>query len=265
MRKLAKMKSKPLLRSLYFLFGLAIAVSGVKPLRAQSPDTAPVELKALITQIEAAANRGDLEQVMQFYSPEFTNSDGLNYANLQQGLKGFWQDYRLVKYSTKLQSWQQEGDKIVAETVTKIQGTGESLGRKVQLSSSITSRQHFQDDKLIYQEILQETTEITAGDSAPQIKVILPAQVKVGEQFDFDVIVEEPLGDDLLAGAVLNERITGDSYLNPGVLKLDLLPAGGIFKRATAPQEPNNEWFSAIVVRGDGITLVTKRVRVTQQ
>jgi ketosteroid isomerase-like protein len=264
MRNLAKLKLNSLRWTLFFLLGLGIAVHRVTPLRAEGVETAPVELKALITQIESATNRRDLQRVMQFYSPDFTNSDGLTYSTLEAGLSQFWKEYKVVEYRTSLQSWQQQGDKIVAETVTKIQGTGESLGRKIKLTTSITSRQHFKDNKLIYQEILAENTQITTGEHPPQIKLNLPDQVRVGQQFDFDVIVEEPLGDDLLAGAVLNEKITSDRYLNPGILELDLLSGGGIFKRATAPQEPNSQWFSAIIVRGNGITLVTQRVNVTE-
>jgi len=56
----------------------------------------------------------------------------------------------------------------------------------------------------------------------------LPQQVKVGQQYSFDAIVQEPLGD-YLVGAAIEEPIQADKYFNPTV-ELELLPAGGLFK-----------------------------------
>ena len=84
----------------------------------------------------------------------------------------------------------------------------------------------------------------------------------MGEKYNFDVIVNEPLGDNVLLGAVKEERTASGLYLNPTALELEPLPAGGIYKVATAPLLPESNWLSAIVVRGDGITMVTQRVKV---
>ncbi|WP_013325151.1 hypothetical protein [Gloeothece verrucosa] len=244
-----------------FLLSIGIVISPKTLLQAQTQPV-PNDLQTLITQIQTAANRHDIQGVMQFYSPQFTNSDGLTYPNLQQSLTQLWKDYKDVKYNTLVESWNQEGNKTVAQTVTKIQATGQHLGRTFNLTSTITSKQHFQNQKLVYQEIISEKTEITAGNNPPQIDVRLPQSVKVGQPFDFDVIVEQPLGEDRLAGAALNEKISSEGYLNPSALELDLLPAGGIFKRIPAIQTPQNHWFSAIIVRGDGMSIVTQRVNV---
>ncbi len=42
----------------------------------------------------------------------------------------------------------------------------------------------------------------------------IPERVKVGEEFDFDVIVREPLGDDLLAGTAIDEKVDIERYIN---------------------------------------------------
>ena len=86
--------------------------------------------------------------------------------------------------------------------------------------------------------------------------------MQVGEEFNFDVIVQEPLGDDLLLGKAREEETGGAKYLNPSSFELELLPAGGIFKRVTASQIADNRRFSAIIVRGGGITIITQLVRV---
>lgn len=127
------------------------------------------------------------------------------------------------------------------------------------------SRQYFQDNKLIRQEILSERTKLTSGQNPPQVEVYVPEVVESGERYNFDVVVTEPLGEDVLLGAVEEERTGSDRYLNPTSLELQPLPAGGIYKLVTAPLLPDNNWLSAILVRGDGITMVTRRVRVKKR
>lgn len=256
--------SKSLSWSISLLLGFGLALSLETVTRAESPESAPAELKNAIAQMEAAANQRNLEQLMQFYSPEFTNSDGLTYETLNQALSQLWERYGTLQYTTELQSWEKSGDELVTETLTRMKGTSNEGGREMQLDATIKSRQYFQGQKLVRQEILTERTDITAGTNPPQVDVILPEKVSVGEEFDFDVIVKEPLGDGLLVGTAIEEKVEADRYLNPGALELEVLQAGGIFKRAKAPENPENHWLSAILIRGDGIILVTQRLRVEQ-
>lgn len=253
---------KPLGWSLSFLLSLSLTTNLGTIVRAESPETAPPELKTLLGEIDAAANQKELEKVMQLYSADFTNSDGLNSTTLGQALKKMWQRYPDLKYQTQLQSWEKVGDELIAETVTNVQGTQQDKGREIQLNSTIKSRQYFKEGKLIRQEILTERTDLKSGSNPPELNIVLPEKVRAGEQYDFDVIVKEPLGNELLAGAALEEKIDSDRYLNPGILELELLQAGGLFKRGKAPDTPTNQWLSAIVITNDGITLVTQRVKV---
>lgn len=266
MRNLATLRKrffhKPLGWSLSVLVSFGLTLGLESALRAESPRTAPKELKEAIGEIEAAANRRDLEGIMKFYSPEFTNSDGLRNFSVSQALTQMWERYTELNYTTEIQSWERVGDELMAETVTNIQGTESSQGREMQLNSTIRSRQYFKDQKLVRQEILAERTEVTSGSNPPEVDVVLPEKVGVGEKFEFDVIVKEPLGNDGLLGAVIEEQTGSDRYLNPSTLELEILPAGGIFKQVKAPLLPDNRWLSAIVVRGDGIILITQRVRI---
>ncbi len=243
------------------LLGLGLSASVSAALQAASPETAPADLKTLITQIEAAANRHDLEQVMSFHSPAFTSTDGLTTQVLSQSLPKLWQRYPNLAYTTQLQAWEQQGEEWIADTATQVKGTSNEGGRVIQLESTLKSRQTFKNGKLIAQTIVDEQTRLTTGQNPPQVEVNLPNTVRVGQEFDFDVIVTEPLGNDLLAGTAIGENTRGDGYLAPGTLELQLLQAGGLFKRVKAPEKPGDRWFSAILVRNEGIVLITKRVR----
>ena len=120
----------------------------------------------------------------------------------------------------------------------------------------------FQDQKLLRQEILSEETQITSGDSPPTVEVRLPKEARIGEAFDFDVIVKEPLGNDFLLGSAMKEKIDDSQHLNPVELDLEILQAGGLFKRIEAPDMPQDHWLSAIVIRGGGAVIVTHRVTI---
>jgi hypothetical protein len=63
----------------------------------------------------------------------------------------------------------------------------------------------------------------------------------------------------------LEEPIKPELYTKPSKFDLQLLPAGGIFKVGKAPAKPENRWISAILIRGDGMTMVTQRLQVVNK
>jgi hypothetical protein len=256
------------------------------------PADAPPELLQILSQIDAAASAGRLREVMSFYSTNFTNSDGLTYTQMRDVLKELWQRYPNLRYSTQLNRWQREGNAIVIETTTTIttpnrprapqiplsnqqpnsrqarsQQSGQSAPAEVErsfnLTATITSRQRLENQKIVRQEILTERSQLTSGENPPTLTVNLPEQVRVGQPFDFDAVVTEPLGERLLLGAAIEEPVQASGYLSTAPVELELLSAGGLFKVGQAPAVPGNRWISAVIVRDDGITTVTQRLQTT--
>lgn len=251
-----------------FALGMALAIGGsfqVQRVNADSPETAPADLKNVLTQIDTAANSRNLQGVISFYSPNFTHSDGLTPKTLQQSLSQLWQRYPNLKYQTELVSWQREGNAIIAETLTRLTGTQKVGDRTYKLTSELRAQQRLEGQKIVRQTILGERSEITSGEQPPTLQLTLPAQVKTGQEFAFDAIVQEPLGEDLLLGAALEEPIQPSGYLNPTTVDLEPLSAGGIFKLGRAPAKPDNRWISAVVVRHNGMTIVTQRLQVVDR
>ena len=245
-----------LLLSWGILPGLAMGV------QAETAETAPSELTEAIAEIETAVNDQDLDRLLEYYSDDFNNTDGLNIDSLAQGLQQVWGNYPQLTYQTELVSWSETEEGLMAETVTTIAGVNKNRGRTINLESKIESRQYFQDQKIVRQEILAEQSQITSGEKPPQVEIIAPQKVQTGAKYNFDLIVDRPLGDKVLLGAVQEEKTASNLYLNPTALELEPLPAGGIYKTATAPLLPDSNWISAILVRGDGITMVTHRVNI---
>ncbi|KAF3884968.1 MULTISPECIES: Cif family virulence factor [Nostocales] len=243
-------------------FGL---LTSLKCAQASTVPNAPAEVQNLLTQVDTAASRGDLKGVIQFYSPNFTHSDGLTRPSMEKALTSLWHRYSKLKYTTQLQSWKAEGNAIVAETVTNITGMPSATSNNMALNATIRSRQRIAGGKIVRQDILSERTLLTSGAKPPQIELKLPQQVKVGQQYNLDAIVQEPLGDDYLLGAALEEPIKPEKYLTPTQVDLELLSSGGIFKIGRAPMVPGSQWISAVVMRGGGTTMITQRLQVVNR
>jgi ketosteroid isomerase-like protein len=233
--------------------------------QAENAATAPDELTQVVTGIESAANNQDLDKVISYYSKDFKNSDGLTTDTLSKALAQMWKNYPQLQYTTKIESWSKSGKELIAETLTTINGVQTQGQRQAQLESTIRSRQYFQGQKLVRQEILTEQSQLTSGDNPPQVKVVAPDSVTTGEKYNFDLIVDEPLGAQVLLGAVQEEKTAANLYLNSSSSELEPLAAGGIYKVATAPARPQSNWLSAILVRGDGMTMITHRVNITDK
>ena len=248
-----------------FFLGLGTINGLSQPGLAESAETAPEELVEVIFDLEDAANDRDLDSVLDFYSDDFSNTDGLTTDSLALGLEQMWENYPELTYTTEIKSWSEEDGLLVAETVTTIEGVREDKGRTTNLNSTIESLQYFQDLKLVNQRILAEQSRLTSGNNPPQVQISAPKTVKTGERYNFDIIVDEPLGDKVLLGAIKEEKTASNLYLNPTALELELLSAGGIYKTATAPLLPDSNWVSAVLVRGDGIVAISHRVNIEEK
>jgi hypothetical protein len=238
------------------------ATTPANPPQPSVPLNAPAELTSLIVQIDAAANQRNIKEVLKFYSPNFTHTDGLTRQTMAQALTQLWQSYPQMKYQTQLQSWRSQGNAIIAETVTKISGTQPQAVGNTLLEATIRSTQRYENGQVVRQDILSERSQIRTGDRPPTVELKLPQQVKTGQQYNFDAIVREPLGDDYLLGAAIEEPINPANFSNPARVDLELLSSGGLFKIGRAPLKPNRYWVSAVLIRGDGMTLVTQRLNV---
>jgi len=229
---------------------------------AATPDTAPPELIELLAQIDAAANRHDLEAVMAYYSSELTHSDGLTHDRLEQAVAALWQRYPNASYQTELTNWEATDNGFVIETRTTIAGREAITNHQLTLNAAIASRQRIEGQTIVEQTILGEQSRLTSGNRPPTVNVTLPATVSPGSEFTFDAVVQEPLGDRLLLGTALEESVSAEAYTSTPPIEFELLNAGGVFKVGQAP-EAGDRWISAVLVRDDGLTVVTQRLGIS--
>ena len=243
-------------------FGSALQVDRVS---AEPPETAPVPLQETLAAIDKAANSHNVQSVLAFYSPNFTHSDGLTRPALEQALTQLWKRYPNLTYRTELKTWKTQGSGVMAETVTHVTGAQKVGDRELTIESTLQAQQQFENQKIVRQEILAERSQITSGTNPPHVKLNLPEQVNAGQEFSLDAVVQEPLGNDLLLGKALEEPVKADGFVNPTTVDLELLSAGGLFKVGRAPLTADNRWISAVLVRHDGMTMITQRLHVVSR
>ncbi|GAB4142490.1 MAG: hypothetical protein Fur0046_19040 [Cyanobacteria bacterium J069] len=236
------------------------SVPTAPPAPAAAP--APAELTEAIARLDAAASSRNVRDVMRLFSRSFRHADGLTYDTLSNALQKFWETYGNLTYQTTIDAWERDGNALTADTTTTITGTRDINGRILKLNSVLATRQRYEDGRIVSQEVLSEQTEVTSGDYPPSVQVQLPPQVLAGQSFDFDVIVQEPLGDRLLLGAAAEEPVNAEGYLSAAPLNLELLSAGGLFKTGQAPALPTSRWITGVLVREDGIVQHTRRLQV---
>ncbi|MDJ0703832.1 MAG: nuclear transport factor 2 family protein [Leptolyngbyaceae cyanobacterium MO_188.B28] len=244
------------------LLGITLGWSYALKADAAPPETTPNEVVAALEQIETAANDQDLSTVMEFYSPDFTNTDGFDRKGLEDALEQLWEQYSNLNYRIEVQSWEAKGDGVIIETLTYVNGVQARADRALNLDSVMRSRQHFENGQIISQEILSERNQLTSGDNPPTVTVLLPEQIATGETYNFDAIVEEPLGEQILLGAALEEGVTDEDFYRPRPPNFQVLSAGGLFKLGDAYNKPDNRWVSAVLIRSDGLVVVTRRLRI---
>lgn len=233
-------------------------LNGVK---AQSNNIPSAILEA-INKIDLATNNQDIELLKQKISPNFSNEDGLNLDLLTKSLQKQWSQFNNLKYTSVLESGEKNNNQFIAIVNTNIQGDYEVNGKIFKLNSDIKARQYFENNQLVKQEIISEKTEIITGENPPMVTINLPEKARAGQEFDFDVILQEPLGTDIVLGGVSEEKIDPNLYLEPSTIELDALTAGGIFKRVKLPVSDQDHWYSVILIRDGGIRIITQRVDV---
>ncbi|MGA1265039.1 MAG: nuclear transport factor 2 family protein [Prochlorothrix sp.] len=279
LRSLPRPRWTPLPQALA-LAGLSCLLGGITPVfaadrttapisagllaQARTADSAPAAVLESLSALDRAATAEDLDGVLNFYSRNFLHSDGWTRNDLRQSLSNFWERFSNLRYSTQLLSWQSVNGQIMTETQTTITGTETLDNRTLTLESDLRLRQYWEGDQIVREEVLGEQNQLQTGEAPPTLMFNLPEKVQVNETFNLDVIVLEPLEDDLLLGGFLDQPVRKETYLDPGQIDLAPIVSGGIFKIGRAPAVQDTRWVSAVIVRKGGMTFVTQRLQVVQ-
>ena len=105
-------------------------------------------------------------------------------------------------------------------------------------------------------------TTIRNDDKKIDISFKIPDKVLTGSKYDIDIILDKPLEEEIIAGAIKTHQV--NSFFEQEIL-LEPLSSGGIFKMTRAPSKPGTQIWSGIIAHPEGIITFTKSIDIVEK
>ena len=90
----------------------------------------------------------------------------------------------------------------------------------------------------------------------------MPEKVLTGSKYDIDIILNKPLEEVIIAGAIKPHQV--NSFFEQEIL-LEPLASGGIFKITRAPSKPGIQIWSGIIAHPEGMITFTKSIDIVDK
>ena len=105
-------------------------------------------------------------------------------------------------------------------------------------------------------------TTIRNDDKKIDISFKIPDRVLTGSKYDIDIILNKPLEEVIIAGAIKAHQES--SFFEQEIL-LEPLASGGIFKITRAPSKPGIQIWSGIIAHPKGMITFTKSIDIVDE
>ena len=105
-------------------------------------------------------------------------------------------------------------------------------------------------------------TTIMNDDKKIDISFKIPDKVLTGSKYDIDIILNKPLEEVIIAGAIKPHQV--NSLFEQEIL-LEPLASGGIFKMTRAPLKPGIQIWSGIIAHPEGMITFTKSIDIVNK
>ena len=105
-------------------------------------------------------------------------------------------------------------------------------------------------------------TTIRNDDNKIDISFKIPDKVLTGSKYDIDIILNKPLEEVIIAGAIKPHQV--NSFFEQEIL-LEPLASGGIFKMTRAPSKPGIQIWSGIIAHPNGMITFTKSIDIVDE
>ncbi len=240
--------------SLSLSFALASAllflISFPKAGKADTPNSL-----LLSQRLQEVLNSQKISDLDEFFSKQDAKTIKIRYRRL---LQRFPNANWLIQPSETLEN----GRQSIKVTVQGNQAEGVLL-------HSLEAKQHFTfniiDKKISSPKLVSEYAIIQTSENPLQITLGIPEVVLTGTKYDFDVILENPLGDSIIAGGLI--PITPEEALKNESPGMELIPmgGGGLFKSVQAPLSPGVQNWAAFLAHPKGLISISKMVRVVSE
>lgn len=216
------------------------------------PVRAAAQADGLVGRLEQALNAPDQVGLEALFAPE-------QRALMAPRFRRFSQRFSNARWALTAGERLPDGRLPVSVAVS---GTTQKDGLMFSLQAQQQLALETQAGLITGQELLKAQSLLVNARGELPVTLLIPDAVLTGTRYDVDVVLDEPLGEALLAGgltaltpAQVREQASPDIALEP-------LGGGGLFKSVQAPFKPGVQTWAAMLVHPDGVITVTKQVRV---
>tara|TARA_S200000501_G_scaffold346093_1_gene359241 strand:+ start:614 stop:1339 length:726 start_codon:yes stop_codon:yes gene_type:complete len=217
--------------------------------------------KLAITQNTNVDIRKNLENALNTRNFKFIKNNFKEEENLkiQKRLMKIINDFPNSKWQIKKLS---EGS--AKEKIYDIKVNGEKIvnGKLYFLESNFKYLFSTHNEKINNGNIKNLLTTIRNDQNKIDIIFRIPEKVLTGTKYDIDIILNEPLGDEIIAGGIISHQ--DGSYIKQE-LNIEPLASGGIFKSTRASSKPATQIWSGTIAHPEGIILFTKSVEIVEK
>ncbi len=202
--------------------------------------------------LENALNTRNLELIKTIFKED-------EDFKIQQKFKEIIKDFPNSKWQIKSLSEEQSKEQIF-----NIQVNGKKIidGEIYFLESNFKYLFSTQNEKISNGNIKNLLTTIRNDQNKIDIIFRIPEKVLTGTKYDIDIILNEPLGDVIIAGGIISHQ--DESYLKQEI-NIKPLASGGIFKTTRASSKPARQIWSGIVAHPKGTISFTKSVEIVEK
>ena len=221
----------------------------------QAPGRAATEPQAsgsFAQRLQTALNSGSEQGIEAVVGPELLPTRARRYLAFRNDCPGWaW----AVRPAAPLA----DGRSTFLVTVngaTTVQGVSYQLQSEERLAIRAEA------GRLVAQDVISQESLLRSGKRPLQVTMGIPDVVLTGSRYDIDLIVDEPLGQAMLAGGLIELTDQQLATLSRPNLQLAPLGGGGLFKSVQAPQRPGSQTWALMLVHPDGVVTATKRVQI---
>ena len=153
---------------------------------------------------------------------------------------------------------------IPNKDILRIKVFGEKLvnGEKYKLESNFDYIFSISNGNVEEGTIKNLFTIIRNDDRKIDISFKIPDKVLTGSKYDIDIILDKPLEEVIIAGAIKPHQV--NSFFEQEIL-LEPLASGGIFKMTRAPSKTGIQIWSGIIAHPEGIITFTKSIDIVDE
>jgi hypothetical protein len=212
----------------------------------------PSAVEGYGSRLEMALNSGDSDDLIHLTSPDLTST-------VQRRYDRFATDFPETRWRVEAMDPLDDGRSRLRVAVS---GSGTADGQNYRLEASQVLAVRIEAGVMVEEELLEEQSLLRSGTAELPITVQIPGAVLTGSRYDIDVIFDEPLGQAVAAGGLI--ELTPDQRMEQQSPLLQLLPlgGGGLFKQVQAPQQSGVQAWAVMLIHPDGVVTATKQVRV---